>query len=444
MRKHFLLLSLLSFCGFNAGCSTHAHTLREVRAAYYQGDTALAQQRIEQAMKRTPREADVLKLDRATILLCEGRAREAEQLLREVRDRFDYLEQKDLAEGLAAMLTDDQRLAYAGEDYEKVLVRIFLALANLMGNGQDAGAYALQIADKQQQIVQAGTGPDGKNPKLAYKQVALGAYVHAALREATHTNYDDAARALEQVCHWAPDFHAGKQDLERVRTGRHSQPGNGVVYIFTLVGRGPYKEERMELASTAGLLVADRILSATAKQSVPPNIAPVKVPRVVVPPKEVQTVRVTVDGEPRGQTETLTDVGRLAVEQCDATLPYVLGRAIARRVVKKGAVYGAKELMGTEKNGAASVALDVAGVVWEATESADTRCWGLLPNQIQVLRVELPAGTHQLTLQPINAHGAALGTVQPATIQIADSRNTYVLANFPGGRLAGKVVCNGE
>ena len=39
------------------------------------------------------------------------------------------------------------------------------------------------------------------------------------------------------------------------------------------------------------------------------------------------------------------------------------------------------------------LALDVAGVVWEATESADTRCWGLLPDKIQVMRLELPAGT---------------------------------------------------
>ena len=42
-----------------------------------------------------------------------------------------------------------------------------------------------------------------------------------------------------------------------------------------------------------------------------------------------------------------------------------------------------------------SVALDIAGIAWEATEAADTRCWGLLPEKIQVLRIELPAGRHQ-------------------------------------------------
>ena len=33
----------------------------------------------------------------------------------------------------------------------------------------------------------------------------------------------------------------------------------------------------------------------------------------------------------------------------------------------------------------------------ELPEAADTRCWGLLPDKIQVLRIELPAGRHRVT-----------------------------------------------
>ena len=119
----------LVVCVWGAGCSTHAHSLAGIREAYFAGDLAGAQARIDQAHKGKAGEADVLKLDRALVLLCQGRAAEAEQLLREVRDRFDHLEQKDVGEIALAMMTDDQRLAYAGEDYEKVLIRAFLAPA---------------------------------------------------------------------------------------------------------------------------------------------------------------------------------------------------------------------------------------------------------------------------------------------------------------------------
>jgi hypothetical protein len=426
------------------GCATHADRLQEIRSAYHSGNMAGAEAKIDAAIVRHRREADVLKLDKAVVLLSEGKPREAESLLREVRDRFEEKEGKDLAEGALAMLADDQQLAYAGEDYEKVLVRVMLALCNLMGDGSDAAAYALQVNQKQQQIVEKSKSTDdkGQNLKASYKFVPVGAYLHAALREETHANYDDVARSLELVAKWRPDFPPIKQDLERAKHGHHSQKGNGVVYVFALVGRGPYKEEKAEVASTVSLLIADRIVTAAGKQSLPPTIAPVKIPKVVRPANQVASVAVNVTGHPAGRTETITDVGQMAVEQCEALLPETLARAVVRRVVKKGIIYGAKEAAGTDKTQLLSLAFNVAGVAWEATESADTRCWGLLPDTIQVHRMELPAGEHQMTLQTLAGNGSFLGPAELARVQIRDGRNTYVLANFPDAKLAGRIVTN--
>lgn len=436
MRHLFLLVPLLG-----AGCATHADRLTEIRALYYSGHTRATTEKIDQAIAKDDRDSDVLKLDKATTLLTDGKPAEAEALFREVRDKFEEKEGKDVREGVAAMLTDDQRLAYAGEDYEKVLVRFYLSLCNLMRDGTDASAYALQVNQKQQQIIDAAKpGPDGKNPKEKYKLVPAGAYLHAALREETHANYDDVARSLELVAKWQPAFAPAKADLERAKTGRHSQPGHGVVYVFAMVGRGPLKEEKSEIVSTAALLIADRTLSALGKQSLPPTIAPIKIPVVSRPVNQVAAVTVGLDGKPVGRTETLTDVGLMAFEQAEALLPETLARAVVRRVVKKGIVYGAKEAIGSDQTKLSSLALNAAGVAWEATESADTRCWGLLPDKIQVIRVELPAGDHTLTVQPTAANGVLLGAAEPVSVSVQDGRNTYVLATFPGARPVGKVL----
>ncbi|MFM8274914.1 MAG: COG3014 family protein [Gemmata sp.] len=428
-----------------AGCTTHADRLQDIRANYHSGNLAGAKAKIDEGIAKNGREGDVLKLDRAMVLLTEGRPREAEALLREVRDRFEDKEGKDMAEGALSLLTDDQQLAYAGEDHEKVLIRVMLALCNLMADGSDAAAYALQANQKQQLIIEKSksTDKDGKNLKANYKLVPAGAYLHAALREETHTNYDDVARSLELVAKWQPDFAPIKQDLERARSGHHSKPGHGVVYVFALVGRGPYKEEKSEIATTAALLIADRILSAAGKQSVPPTLAPIKVPRVVRPINSVACVNVNVAGNGGGRTQTITDVGQMAAEQCDALLPDTLARAVVRRVVKKGIVYGVKEAAGVDKSMGASLALNAAGVIWEATESADTRCWGLLPDKIQVLRLELPAGEHTMSLQPMGKSGQHIGAAEGIKVQVRDGRNTYLLGNFPDAKLAGKLVTNG-
>ncbi len=424
-----------------SGCATYADRLAGIREQFRLNDLTGAQEDLAKAARHRS-DRDVVNLDTAIIKLADGKPKEAEKILRQMRDEFDRLEGVKVGEKAVSMLTDSTHESYKGEDYEKVLIRAMLAISNLMGDGGDAGAYALQVSEKQQQIIEAGKGKDGENPKLGYKQVAFGPYLSGALREATHSNYDDVARACTLVCNWQPEFPFAQQDLERARHGRHSAPGNGVVYVIGLVGVGPHKEEAVEIASTVSLLIADRILSALGNQDLPPTIAPVKVPKVVLATSDPGAVGVAVDGTPVGRTATITDIGRMAVDQYDAIYPRVIAEAVVRRVVKKAVIYGAMEATGTKKDSLQSVGFDLLGIAWEASESADTRCWGLLPEKIQVLRLELPAGDHQVTLQKIGATGYALGRASTTTVHVENGRNSYMLANFPDYNLVGQVLTN--
>jgi hypothetical protein len=420
-----------------AGCTTHADKLRGARQLFYDGDLTGAVGSLDSASSRWHRDGDCLLLDRAMIELAAGRPADAERLLREVRDRFDHLEQQDLAESTLAMLTDDQRRAYAGDDYEKVLIRAMLAISNLMHDGGDAAAYSLQVEQKQQEIIQRGCREAGDNPKLAYGQVALGPYLHGMLSEATHSQFGEAEQSFAKVVSWQPGFAPGLHDLDRARFGRHSAPGHGVVYLFALVGRGPYKEEAIEVPTGHALLIADRVLSALGKYQLPPTIAPIKVSQVVVPQNEVDSVLLHVNGQPAGFTQTITDVGQLAAGQHQAVYSHLVARAVVRRVVKKAVAYGVQDGLSADGN-LLSLAILAAGVAWEFTESADTRCWGLLPDKVQVMRLEIPAGTHQLELRP--ARGSVpWGPAHSCQVAVVDGRNTYVLACFPNRQLAGSI-----
>jgi hypothetical protein len=429
-----LLLSVLS------GCATYAERTLRLRNSYYDNQLAAAQAAAEEQRKRFWAEADLIKLDEALIDLAAGDPAAAERKLREVRDHFDQLEGMDAAETALAWLADDNRRAYAGEDYEKVLIRAFLALANLMHDGGDAEAYSLQLIDKQEQIIAAGADKQGNNPKQNYPRVALAPYLRGVLREATHRDYDDAERSFAAVVSWQPAFGPARYDLERAMHGRHSAPGNGVLYVFALTGRGPYKEEAVEVPTTAALLIAGEIVSAVGHQTLPPNIAPVKVPRLIARRSAVDGVLVATNSQPLGKTETITDITQLAIEQYEAIYPQIIARAVARRVLKNGILYGGKEAIGIQKGSLPGLAIDLAGLAWQATESADTRAWGLLPDRIQVLRVELPAGEHEVALRPVNAAGTALGRAAIQRVQIADGRNTYLLGAFPDTQLVGKLL----
>jgi uncharacterized protein len=439
-RLHGSLLLLLSLITLT-GCATHMIRLQPVRAAFQRGDVAEADRLIAHELEQRSSEEDLLLLDRAMVTLADGRPADAERMLRRVRDSFDHLEEESPAETTWSMLSDDGAKAYHGEDYEKVLVRAMLALSNLVQDGDDAEAYSLQVVDKQQRIVAAAARPDGTNPKAAYQQVALAPYLRGIIREETHRDYDDAIRNFQLVVDWQPDFGPGRAHRARAAGGIHSRRGHGVVHVFALVGHGPFKAEVEEMPTSTSLLIADQVLSTQLGTTLPPTIAPIKVPRIVAAPGAAGSVQVAVGDWAAGQTETITDISQMALRQQEALLPYCVARAVARRTVKKGTIYGVKQGLGM-REGLPSLALDVAGIAWEASENADTRCWSLLPDRIQTMRLELPVGTHTLLLRPFDRQGQPLGQPVPQTVTVGDGRNTYLLVQATDAGFVGRPLTN--
>lgn len=423
------------------GCATHMTRLEPVRAAWIRGDLAEAERLITESAEKHPGDADVFTLDRASVALADGRPEEARRLFVEVRDRFDHLEQESPAEDAWSMLSDDQQRSYAGEDHEKVLLRVMAAIADLAAGGVDAEAFSYQAAERQEEIVRAAALEDGTNPKASYRPVALAPYLRGILREETHRDYDDAARHFATVASWEPDFAQARHDVVRASGGVHSPRGHGVVHVIALVGHGPCKVPVEEIPSSTAMLVADQILSATLSQSLPPTVAPIKVPRVVAAPGRIRGVvvgRASGSGvEWAARTTTITDVSRMAVDQDAAMHDRTVARAVARRALKKGTVFGIKEGIGLQHWGPAALAFDLAGVAWEAAENADTRCWGLLPDSIQVARLELPAGEHELRLAPVDdAH--TLGVMTRRRVRVEDGRNAYVVVTAVDAGILGE------
>lgn len=443
IRSEFSSVSVYILCClcvlFCVGCRTHTQRVAASRQLFFTGhyhDCAAALE--EQLEEASAGEADLMKVDLACALLADGEAAQAERYLREVRDHWDALETQSLTASASSFLTDDRSRTYSGADFERVMLRVYLTLADLCDDNSDSLAYSLQINMKQQQLFESARQREASTTADAYPPLAIGAYLHGLLREETHTDYHGAARAYEQACQWAPAFQFAKWDLERARHGVHSARGHGVVYVFAFVGRGPQRVEVIQHPTGEALLIADRLLSAMGDHELPPTIAPVKVPEVRVQRPWIGAVQIAAANGPVVDTQVVCDVNQLARRQYESELPQITARAVVRRIVKKSSIYVAKDQW-VGDNQWADLALTVAGVAWEAAETADTRSWSFLPGQIQVARVELPVGRQTLTLQPLPAHGAR-GARPPATtveVDVTDGDNRYVLVQLPQDRIVG-------
>ena len=111
------------------------------------------------------------------------------------------------------------------------------------------------------------------------------------------------------------------------------------------------------------------------------------------------------------------DVETVAIETFNAQRTGILLRTLVR-AVGKYLIYR----KANKENEALGLLINLAGVV---TEQADTRSWQTLPNQIFMVRMPLPAGTHTLHLSFLGENRQVRGRDSVPDIKINANRITF-------------------
>jgi hypothetical protein len=363
-------------------------------------------------------------------------------LLRFSRDRLDTLLVKDMSHYcgyVGGSFLDDTAIDYSGADYEHIMVRVILTLCDLIGNqGKDAYAYAVQIGEKQEEILGSNFGAEGEYmPRQKYKRVAMGAYIEGLRRE-EDLQPGEAAKAYERAVAYAEtarDDGILKTALNRATAGQLAAPGHGIIHVFYLAGRGPHLVQTTSVVTELSTRLAGAAVAALAIATTGAGLsafaqAPVPVPALQLNDQTPQPIEITA-GDPKvsAVTESLLDVNEVAAQQLEAYMPWIIARAVVRRALKGGLAAGAE--IGTtiaaeqSMGGWAGVAGLGAGTGLNlgltATERADTRSWSSLPAQVQVARLEVPEGEHTIEL----------GTGASARIAVKKGYGSYVLVLRP-------------
>jgi hypothetical protein len=435
IRRRIVEAFIVALLIATGGCRSGGESFHQARHAFVVGDLETADTVLRE-LSQGPRSTRLpSELDLAMVELAAGNATAAESRLRRLRDQFDALPQRVSIDDAASLATDDNARLFQIADYEQVLLRSLLAICSLAGDQIDAEAYCLQAQIRQAELRRLAEENDSL--PTGVPQIALAPYLRGTLREATHQNYDDAERAFRLVSSIRPEFAPSAEDIQRVTCGAHSRSGHGVLYGFAFVGQGPRLVESIAPTTTTSLQIASTLLRTVEKQEneegdalVLPNIASVKVPTVEIPPSEIAAVGFSIDGRFLGASQTLTDIGQLATEKVDAEMPWTIARAVARRVLKETGVAATSRTLGLR--GDAANAFEFAAInAWSGIETADTRCWSLLPREIQVFRVELPVGNQTISFLPLAHNGQAIAAVPQKSVTIEDGRNHYVVIIAP-------------
>jgi hypothetical protein len=385
MRAALLLLAALPF----AGCATdYVSRTKDVRQAYEAYDHAGALFRLEkEAQAKSDRDRLLVLMDKGMLQHADGQFAESLRTLAEAEKLSDQLETVSLSEESSALLSSDRQRAYRGEDFERLMINVLQAL-NYAALGQEESALVevRRMNERLRRMI--------AEEKKPYQQLAVARYLGGALWEdqgewdSAFIDYWGAYERNPQLGHLA-------EPLLRLarKTGREAQhaqlraafpdasdeplgPTEGEALVVVEAGLSPQKaSSRKNHPQDAGNLV----------------VIPVFKDRGA--PGQAKVVSSAGTGTPGVNAVTVTSVRDVAHHHLNDRIGRYLARSLAATVSKAGLAAGAGALTKSQEVGLLTFYL------LTLTNEADLRSWLSLPAEFQLVRLRMPAGAQEVTVE---------------------------------------------
>jgi hypothetical protein len=322
---------------------------------------------------------------------------------------------KSISLAAISAVTNDYVLPYDGEDFEKVLVNVFLALNYVeMGEPDEALVEARKVDLKLRHYAREYQG------KNRYQEDAFIRYIAGALYESAGEMNDafiSYRKAYETYSTYAKEYATPApsfllDDLVRTATllsfgeeaatymalGGHqyerSGEKRGSVLVIVYSGKGPVKEEvrtTVSIPDSAGTLHTFQLALPKFKPR-----------RTAIRGYQITAQRQHEVGgtEIRARAELAEDITAIAGKALEDRLALIYlksgGRALMKFLAAEKAKAELKKKNDKLTNILGSLAMDIAVA---ATERADLRAWRTLPAEFQLARLNLAAGDYRLRIE---------------------------------------------
>ena len=345
-------------------------------------------------------------LDEASALFAARRHKEAIDLFLKAEKLMEIKDYTSISEEVGTLVTSSNVRGYKGEDFEKVLVNVYLAMA-FASEGKLEGA---QVEARKINLLLHRMITDGKRN---YQESPFARYLSALLWEAggqwndAYIDYKKTYELDPGFPDLAPDLLAGAR---RMRFGdeyarwaqafpmaqpRKIETGSGELIVFFEKGLGPRKIPRNQDSS---------------------------LPRYVGRYSDVGSARVIVGGQNVAIPSTVIDVTQLSTRYLEDRIGRMAAAKLAGTATKAAIAYGVGRATKDENAGLLTFLL------LAAMDRADLRCWQSLPDELQMARVPLPAGVYDVQIEVLNHSGEVLRTVPYPQLQIRPARKAFVVA----------------
>jgi len=405
---------LLQSC---ASYGSHATTMRDgMLTGHPELSLAIAE-------KEDPEEKDVIaSLDKGMLRRINEDYPGSNQIFEVAKQEIEKLYGFSITENLASVTINETLRGYEGDRYEQLLLHAYMAMNYIqMGDVDSARVEMLQANVK---MMEWGDEPE-EDAFLRYLEgiiyeslgeldSALISYRKAynVYREKGGAQYPVAPELLKKdllrLLAWQglwDEYKSYKKEFNMPDyKPRKASNKFGELVVILNNGLAPIRSEK-----------AIHIFSAEVNQNL--RIA---FPVYDQPKQHLYTSRVNIDNK-QEYLETVEDVDALARYSLEQAMPGIMARATARAVIKYNTQHTAQD-----NSALAGLLMTITNIV---TERADTRSWTTLPEEIQLQRIVLPVGEHQVRIEMLNAVGNVVDVMKEKVV-IKPKKISFVIKHW--------------
>jgi len=402
--KFFFILGLGLFLQSCASYGSRATTMRD---GMLTGHPELS---LAVAEKEDPEQKHVIaSLDKGMLRRINHDYSGSNQILEVAKQEIEELYGFSVTENLASVTINETLRGYEGDRYEQLLLHAYMAMNYIQLGDVDSARVEMLQADVK--MMEWGDEPE-EDAFLRYlegiiyesldeQDSALISYREAYIvyKEKGGAQYPvapellkkDLLRLLARQGLWS-EYESYKKEFNMpdYKPPKASKKFGELVVILNN-GLAPIRSEK-----------AIHIFSSEVQQNL--RIA---FPVYDHPKQRLYTPRISINNK-QVAMETVEDIDALARYSLEQAMPGIMVRATARAVVKYNTQHTAQE-----NSSLAGLLMTVTNIV---TERADTRSWSTLPEEIQLQRIVLPVGKHQLQIQLLDAAGLVADVIDEKVV----------------------------
>ncbi len=352
------------------------------------GDAAIRLKKGLEEQGEKGRDVLLYLLDIALSLHSAGQFDESNKVFLKADQVAEIKDYTSLSEEGLTLLTSDNVKDYKGEDFENVLISTYLAMNfALMGDHENALVEARRVNRKLHMMVTEG--------KRKYKQNAFARYLSAILYEADQ-NYNDAYVDYKGTLDLKPEFPGLGRDLWRC-AWQLRMPDEMEKWDrrFHLTDEDHQRAKLLGPRSEKGEII---VLYENGISPIKmPNPDFRELPRFFPRFNPVSMARISLNGQPQGETAVLENIEATAIQNLDEKYAGLIAKKLAGVVAKELIAHQVEKISDSPLLGFA------ARIAMYVSDQADVRSWNLLPKDLQVLRIVVDPGTYSVQATPVGA-----------------------------------------